>query len=114
MKQRQAFLDQIEQQLLQKRDEVMTQLHAQEEEIDFSGQVKDIGDEALQTSLDKLQNSLQKSEIDEIHLIEEALARIKKGEYGVCVDCNSDISNQRLTSYPYAARCIVCQEALEG
>ena len=114
MKQRQEFLKKIEEKLLQKRDEFAEQLLLQSSSKVFEGDVKDSGDEAMESSLDKLQNSLQQTEIDEINLIDQALVRIKKGEYGLCVDCNEHISAARLDHYPYAARCIVCQEALEG
>ena len=77
------------------------------------GQVQDSGDEALSHTMEKLQDSLQKTEIDELRLIEEALARLEKDEYGICIDCDEQISERRLENFPYAARCIVCQEAFE-
>ena len=113
MKQRKEFLEKIKKQLISKREEVTSELTSQSNEKVFDGQVKDSGDEALSLSLEKLQNSLQQSEIDELHLIDDALDRIKKGEYGLCIDCGQPISQQRLEIYPYAARCIVCQEAAE-
>ena len=64
--------------------------------------------------MEKLQSSLQKTEIEELKLIEDSLDRIKRGEYGICIDCNEPISERRLENYPYAARCIVCQEILES
>jgi DnaK suppressor protein len=99
--------------LLARRVEMTQQLTSHGNERVFEGQVKDSGDEVLSLSLEKLQNSLQQTEIDEINLIEQALSRIEKGEYGLCIDCGEAISNKRLEHYPYAARCIVCQEALE-
>ncbi len=77
------------------------------------GQVQDSGDEALSLTMESLQNSLQKTELDELNLIDGALTRIERGEYGVCIDCGEPISERRLENFPYAARCIVCQEALE-
>lgn len=75
--------------------------------------ILDSADEALSLSMEKLQSSLQKTEINELQLIEDALDRILKEEYGICVDCGESISEKRLLHYPYAARCIVCQEAFE-
>jgi len=77
------------------------------------GQVQDSGDEALSLTMENLQNSLQQTEMDELKLIDGALNRIDKGEYGVCLDCGTPISERRLETFPYAARCIICQEALE-
>ena len=45
--------------------------------------------------------------------VEEALDRIAKGTYGVCVDCGTRISPERLAALPQAARCITCQRRVE-
>ncbi len=49
-----------------------------------------------------------KSEIQEIHRIEEALKRISEDTYGVCVRCGADIDPRRLKALPTATRCISC------
>jgi DnaK suppressor protein len=113
MKQRRELLEKIKIKLLRKREEMTQQLTSHTQGSAFEGQVKDSADEALSLSLEKLQDSLQQTDIDELRLIDQALERIEKGEYGLCVDCNQHISPQRLEHYPYAARCIVCQEAAE-
>ena len=82
-------------------------------EKNSDSKVQDSGDEALSLTMEKLQNSLQQSEIDELRLIEDALTRIDKGDYGFCIDCEEPISEARLENFPYAARCIVCQEEFE-
>ncbi len=43
--------------------------------------------------------------------IREALARLDKGEYGVCEDCDEAISPRRLQAIPWARMCVKCQEA---
>ena len=43
-------------------------------------------------------------------LIEEALARIKAGTYGICEDCGKPIPKVRLNVLPYAASCVRCVE----
>ena len=43
-------------------------------------------------------------------LIEEALARIKNGSYGICESCGKTIPKARLNVLPYAASCIQCVE----
>jgi len=114
MKQRQAFFDEIREQLEQRQIELTKEnYHLSHEEM-TDRQVMDSGDEALSLSMEKLQSSLEKTEIDELNLIKQALVRLEKGEYGVCIDCGTPISQPRLKYYPYAARCIVCQEAIEA
>ena len=114
MKKREEFLEKMKASLVARRDELGVQLSSQSAGRMFEGQVKDLGDEALSISHEKLQSSVEKTEIDELNLISQALKRIESGEYGVCIDCSKSISNKRLQHSPFAARCIVCQEEFEG
>lgn len=114
VKQRRDFLEQIKAGLLAKKEELAQQVQSLSDGNISDQQVKDTGDEALSLSMDKLQSSIQATELGEIHHIDEALERIAVGDYGICVDCGGQISSQRLEYYPYAARCIVCQETFEG
>lgn len=113
MKLRAEFIKKIKDLLIQRKNEMNAQLQNLSHEKVSDGQVQDSGDEALSLTMESLQNSLQKTEIDELKLIDGALNRIERGEYGVCIDCGEPISERRLENFPYAARCIVCQEALE-
>jgi DnaK suppressor protein len=45
--------------------------------------------------------------------VNEALERIKKGTYGVCVDTGEPISNERLKALPYAKRTVEAQKEQE-
>jgi DnaK suppressor protein len=42
-------------------------------------------------------------------LVLDALARLEKGSYGICVDCGKPVPDGRLEAKPEAARCIACQ-----
>jgi DnaK suppressor protein len=114
VKQRKEFLDRVKKKLLERREEMMKDLSTLSTEKVSDGQVQDTGDEALSLTMEKLQTSLEQADIDELRLIDDALSRISRGEYGLCIDCGQQISSLRLETFPYAARCIVCQEALEG
>ena len=114
MKQRQTFLKKIKERLLQRQEELSREIEQLSNEEVSDRQVMDSGDEALSLSLEKLQSSLQQTEIDELKLIEQALERLERGEYGICIDCGELISQQRLEHSPYVPRCIVCQEAAES
>lgn len=46
--------------------------------------------------------------------IEEALARMDSGEYGVCEDCGDDIALARLLANPTARLCVHCQADRES
>ena len=47
---------------------------------------------------------------EEVRLIDEALIRIEKGEYGVCAECGEKISKKRLQVRPYSIMCVECQQ----
>jgi DnaK suppressor protein len=44
--------------------------------------------------------------------ISDALHRIELGQYGVCMECEEQISIKRLDAVPWARYCVSCQEAI--
>jgi DnaK suppressor protein len=46
--------------------------------------------------------------------VNDALARIENGTYGVCENCHRKISKERLEAVPYARYCIRCARKLQG
>jgi DnaK suppressor protein len=46
--------------------------------------------------------------------IDEALFQLDAGEYGSCVECESEISERRLRALPFAVRCQACEERREA
>jgi DnaK suppressor protein len=54
-------------------------------------------------------NNLEKTLLREV---EEALARVKEGTYGICAECEEPISPKRLQALPWAKFCVRCQEIL--
>ena len=78
-------------------------------------------DDATQDIADKAANSYTKeflfsqsnNERYILHLVEEALERIKKGSYGACVACHDEVQQKRLEAVPWAPHCISCQEKQE-
>jgi DnaK suppressor protein len=48
-----------------------------------------------------------------LNMIEEALARMEKDEYGFCVSCEEPIAPKRLAAIPWARLCLRCQELAE-
>ena len=76
-------------------------------------QSQDDGDQAVSSTLETLRNSIQDTEYVELVMIESALQSIADGRYGICQDCEQEISEKRLKYYPNAQRCLTCQEAAE-
>jgi RNA polymerase-binding transcription factor DksA len=54
--------------------------------------------------------NLVHNEVGRIHLIDEALERVKDGTYGVCEGCGCLIPKPRLNYIPYALMCVKCTE----
>jgi DnaK suppressor protein len=48
-----------------------------------------------------------------MHSIDEAIRKIGEGTYGICEECNEEISEKRLLVLPAATLCIDCQEHKE-
>jgi len=42
--------------------------------------------------------------------INEALKRIKRGTYGICINCNKKMPRKRLEAYPEAKFCLKCNK----
>lgn len=46
---------------------------------------------------------------DQLHLVDEALERIDKGNYGICQQCHRPINPERLNVLPQAVLCVQCK-----
>jgi len=57
--------------------------------------------------------SLTEMEQRQMLLIEEALRRIDRGEYGLCLQCGLEVPEKRLEVEPWARHCVRCQELEE-
>lgn len=57
--------------------------------------------------------SLTEMERKQLLLVEEALARVQRKEYGNCLNCQQPIPEKRLEVEPWARYCIRCQELEE-
>ncbi len=106
-------LELIKQQLLARKAFLEAELTRLSQEKFTDDQVQDPGDQALSSTLEDINISLQNSERGEYTMILKALEMIENGTYGVCTECGKPIAERRLRLYPNATRCISCQEALE-
>jgi DnaK suppressor protein len=98
--------------LLRKRDELlgnggMKPLHATMEGNTRQG---DMADQASGNNEVHIQLKLKQTDAKILQAIEEALARMEKGTYGVCRDCGEPIARPRLNAIPWTRSCISCKE----
>lgn len=73
----------------------------------------DVLDAALVTAQDELSSQLAEVESRELAQIENALERMREGQYGLCEGCNEPIPLARLQALPYATECIRCRREAE-
>jgi RNA polymerase-binding protein DksA len=73
----------------------------------------DSGDVSLADAVADLNILRADRQIHELRDIDGAFARMKAGEFGLCVECGADIPAQRLLAYPAAKRCMACQQRHE-
>lgn len=106
-------LEKIKQDLLERKRILEIELDRLSKEPVSDNQSQDDGDQAVSSTLETLRNSIQNAEYEEYVMLEAALKSIQDGRYGVCQDCEQEISEKRLKYYPNAQRCLACQEAVE-
>jgi len=108
-----AQLQKIKNELLARKKILKIELDRLSKEPVSDNQSQDDGDQAVSSTLETLRNSIQNTEYEEFVMIEAALRSIEDGRYGICQDCDQDISEKRLKYYPNAQRCLTCQESAE-
>ncbi|HET8697351.1 MAG TPA: TraR/DksA C4-type zinc finger protein [Gammaproteobacteria bacterium] len=52
-------------------------------------------------------------DVDELRAVQHALARLKRGQYGICQSCGRPIDPARLEALPQAVLCVSCQARAE-
>ena len=52
-------------------------------------------------------------DVTELREVDAALDRIRRGTYGQCEACGTDIDPERLRALPQARYCLECQERRE-
>lgn len=98
--------------LEQKKSEVMQSLGAQYDNISKLGRVAE-EDQALNTHEEFLNVRLNRLDWQRLKQVEEALDRLKAGDYGICQDCEEPIPAKRLQAIPWARFCVPCQERMQ-
>ncbi len=93
--------------LEKRRAELVGDLSDIENALD-SPMPKDWEDRSSERQGDEVLEALGHAEAAELRRIDDALARIKDGTYGECLNCRNAISDERLTVVPDAALCRHC------
>lgn len=75
--------------------------------------VLDTGDWSVFELTDTLKINALESHRQTLIKLDESIRKLDEGSYGVCDDCEEEISKGRLKVLPFAIRCRDCQEDAE-
>lgn len=89
--------------------ELDTRLHEIDDELD-SHQSKDWEELAVEREGDEVLERMGVSGEKEIAQITAALQRVEEGEFGYCVTCGGEISDDRLDVVPHTPFCQACAQ----
>lgn len=116
LKKRREMLGKI---LTKKREEILKEA---KEEIGehFNGDRKievetalDDGDWSIVDLAEDIDIAILERHKDTLNKIDEALRKLDEGTYGICNDCDQEISEKRLNALPFAIYCVECQQRRE-
>jgi len=74
---------------------------------------QDVADQASNSYNKEFFLSLSQEHRNRIKMIDEALRRIERGDYGICANCGDEIEPRRLNAVPWSTLCLRCQEAID-
>ena len=101
--------------LLKKKQELMRaySISKGDSQSDLDNGTEDYVDYAVNSYAREFLLSLTELERKQLLLVEEAISRIDRGEYGRCQQCAEEIARKRLEVQPWARHCVRCQELEE-
>ena len=106
--------------LIEAREKVLAQMQYRvDEALDRSNaETRGVSTHMADVSNDNARHEMELRMLSEdgdvLKLIEEALKRLEKGEYGRCQECGEPISEGRLRIRPYAVFCVKCKTKHEN
>ena len=112
---RKAFLKKARETLQENRAQLLKNVQAElhegrEQSKDEGMDTYDLASDARDREINFI---LTDREREKLQAIDEALARVEEGSYGVCESCESDIAEGRLEALPFTRLCINCQAERE-
>ena len=99
-----------------RKDQILKNIHGSSKELDelhSNHEVMDEGDFASVSTDNMINEEILSTQQKELEEIDEALAKIQNGTYGICEMCEEPIGMQRLKVKPYAKYCIACRVIAE-
>ena len=108
-------LEKLQKTLLDMRNDILSDVNQTADSSKGMGSdgVQDIGDVSSNTYNRQILLRLNDGQRLMMKDIDDALDRVKEGEYGLCIDCGDPINMKRLEVRPQARYCVDCKTDLE-
>ena len=108
--QRGVLLQRLQSRLGDMQSDSAARLH-QQTQVDAARQtlLQDADDATQQDGAHEVEGSVATLDSAEFQALRDALQRIHRADYGLCIDCQVDIPYERLLIEPQALRCTDCQ-----
>jgi DnaK suppressor protein len=99
----------------ERRREVQEKLRSLRETLPVeAGVVRDAEEQSVDDFVTEVDMALMQMKSETLNKIDQAIARLEDGTYGVCQECDDEISAARLKALPFAPLCRTCQEDAES
>ena len=100
--------------LEERRGEVKDKLRSLRETLPVeAGVVRDAEEQSVDDFVTEVDMALMQMKSETLSRIDQAIARLENGTYGLCQECDQEIAAARLKALPFAALCRECQEDTE-
>jgi DnaK suppressor protein len=100
--------------LEERRREVKEKLRSLRESLPVeAGSVRDAEEQSVDDFVTEVDMALMQMKSETLGKIDQAMDRLEDGTYGLCQECDGEISAARLKALPFAHLCRGCQEAAE-
>ncbi len=107
-------LEYFQKQLSSWQEEIQRRLHAaaqgRHDDEDVQADLTDRASRSHEKELSFLTDTQYRERLQKV---QQALRRVRTGEYGRCVGCGNEINPKRLEALPWTQFCIECQQNLE-
>ena len=105
----------LKEMLEERRREVKDKLKSLRETLPVkAGAVRDAEEQSVDDFVTEVDMALMQMKSETLAKIDQAIARLEDASYGVCQDCDEEISAARLKALPFAPLCRDCQEDAEN
>ena len=96
--------------------EVQGKMRGVREEGTWGGKLNEVLDAVESAEADiqeDIEFALVQMKSETLNKVNDALAKLERGDYGFCFECGEEIAEKRLRALPFAVRCKDCEEARE-